>query len=81
LTASACALALLTLTGAAVLALGRHAAYALGWLAATVVSAALLVLPGDLNPRAVLSLAVGPLVGVLVHAFVVRREIVRARLG
>lgn len=74
LTASAAALALLTLTGAAVLALGRHRAYATGWVTATVVSAAvLLVAPGSVELRAVLSLAAGPLVGVLVHAVAVRR--------
>lgn len=73
LTASACALALLTLTGAAVLALGRHRAYAAGWLVATAVSAALLLAPWSLEVRAVVSLAAGPLVGVVVHAVAVRR--------
>lgn len=73
LTASAVALGLLTLTGAAVLALGRHRAYAAGWVVATVVSAAVLLAPGPLELRAVLSLACGPLVGVLVHAAAVRR--------
>jgi O-antigen/teichoic acid export membrane protein len=73
LTASACALALLTLTGAAVLALGRHRAYAAGWLVATAVSAAVLLAPWSLETRAVVSLAAGPLVGVLVHAVAVRR--------
>lgn len=73
LMAGACALALLTLTGAAVLALGRHRAYAAGWLVATAVSAGVLLAPGSLAVRAVLSLAVGPLVGVVVHAVAVRR--------
>jgi O-antigen/teichoic acid export membrane protein len=73
LTASACALALLTLTGAAVLALGRHRAYATGWLVATAVSAAVLLLPASLELRAVVSLAAGPLVGVVLHAVAVRR--------
>ncbi|GIG36087.1 hypothetical protein [Cellulomonas pakistanensis] len=74
LTASACALALLTLTGAAVLALGRHRAYAAGWLVATAVSAAVLLAPWSLEARAVASLAAGPLVGVVVHAVAVRRS-------
>lgn len=73
LMASACALALLTLTGAAVLALGRHRAYAAGWLVATAVSTGMLLAPGSLAVRAVLSLAVGPLVGVAVHAVAVHR--------
>ncbi|WP_431837332.1 hypothetical protein [Cellulomonas sp. Y8] len=79
LTASACALALLTLTGAAVLALGRHRAYAAGWLVATAVSAVLLLMPWSLEARAVVSLAAGPLVGVLVHAVAVRRATVGHR--
>ncbi|WP_158372266.1 hypothetical protein [Cellulosimicrobium cellulans] len=73
LTASAVALGLLTLTGAAVLALGRHRAYAAGWVVATAVSAVVLLMPGSLELRAVLSLSCGPLVGVLVHAAAVRR--------
>lgn len=68
LTLTAGALALLTLTGAAVLALGEHRRYALGWLAATVCSALVLLVPGSLEPRVIASLALGPVIGVIVHA-------------
>lgn len=67
LTLTAALLALLTMTGAATLALGGHRAYGLGWFVATVCSAAVLLLPGGLETRAIASLAVGPVIGVLVH--------------
>ncbi|KQY47495.1 hypothetical protein [Cellulomonas sp. Root137] len=67
LTFAAALLALLTLTGAAVLALDRHAAYTAGWIAATLVSTIILLLPLPVELRAVLSLGVGPVVGVVVH--------------
>lgn len=73
LTLTAAGLALLTLTGAATLALGRHRAYATGWLVATACSAAVLLIPGTLEIRVVASLAAGPLTGVLVHVASMRR--------
>jgi hypothetical protein len=67
---------LLTLTGAASLALDHHAAYLGGWLAATGATAALLlVVPGSLETRVVVSLLVAPLVGMVVHMlFGARRD-------
>lgn len=75
LTLAAALMALLTLTGAAALALGRHRAYATGWFLATLGAAAVLMVPGPLEARAVASLATGPLVGVLVHVLAVRRAL------
>lgn len=75
LTLTAALVALLTLTGAATLALGGHRAYALGWLTATVCSALVLLLPGSVAARTVASLAVGPVFGVLVHVVWVRRAL------
>lgn len=72
LTAAAAGLAVLTLTGAAVLALGRHRAFATGWVLATATSTALLLLPLPLEVRGILSLGVGPLVGVAAHAVALR---------
>lgn len=60
-------IAVLTLTGAAAVALDRHGAYLAGWLAATVVSVAVLVPPGQLETRVICSLVAGPVVGALVH--------------
>lgn len=79
LTLAAAVLALLTLTGAAAIAVRAHGAFSLGWVAATVVAAALLLLPGSVETRAVLSLAIGPLVGVVVHATAVRRAFAARR--
>ena len=81
LTLTAAVLALLTLTGAATLALGRHRAYAAGWLVATVCSTAVLLLPGALEGRVIASLGAGPLVGVLVHVAAVRRALRADRPG
>jgi O-antigen/teichoic acid export membrane protein len=66
-------LALLTLTGAVTLAVGRHRAYAGGWLLATAVCAVALMLPLSLPARGITSLLVGPLVGVAVHAATIAR--------
>lgn len=74
LTLTAAGLALLTLTGAAVLALGEHRRYALGWLAATVCSGLALLLPGSLDARVLVSLALGPVIGVVVHATALGRR-------
>lgn len=78
LTLTAALLALLTLTGAATLALGGHRAFALGWFLASATSALALLVPGPLEARVVLSLALGPLVGLAVHVAHVGRTL-RAR--
>ncbi|HET9876093.1 MAG TPA: hypothetical protein VFQ37_10040 [Mycobacterium sp.] len=74
LTSAAVAIALLTLTGAAAVAAALHRAYALGWVAATVVSTSLLLLPMDLSTRAAVALLCGPLVGIVVHLTALRTE-------
>lgn len=68
LTFAAVLMAVLTLLGTAVIALGYHRAYSAGWVTATIVAILLLLLPLPVDMRCVLSLTVGPLVGVLVHA-------------
>lgn len=65
--------ALLTLSGAASLALEHHTAYVVGWVAATVVTMTILVLPGSMETRTVVALLVGPLVGIPIHLFAGRR--------
>ena len=67
LTTAAVAIALLTLTGAAVVAAALHRAYSLGWVGATLASVLLLLLPLDLQTRTVVALLCGPLVGIAVH--------------
>ena len=72
LTSAAAVMAILTLTGAATLALGLHRGYAVGWLAATVVTVLLLLLPLPLDVRVIASLTSGPVLGVLIHLWAVR---------
>jgi O-antigen/teichoic acid export membrane protein len=67
LTAGAVAIALLTLTGAAVVAAALHRAYSFGWVGATVASTLLLLLPLGLQTRTVVALLCGPVVGMAVH--------------
>ncbi|KRD45745.1 hypothetical protein ASE38_11175 [Cellulomonas sp. Root930] len=67
LTVAAATLALLVLTGAATLALGSHRAFATGWVLASLVTLAMLLTPLPLEQRSILSLVLGPLVGVVIH--------------
>jgi hypothetical protein len=69
LTGAGALLALLTLTGTAVLALGRHRAYSTGWAVASILAVVLLLLPGSLEQRVLVSLWVSPLVGAAIHAW------------
>lgn len=59
--------AVLTLTGAATVAVDRHGVFLAGWLSATVVTTLVLLLPGGLEQRVLTSLALGPAVGIAVH--------------
>lgn len=67
LVVSAGLMAALTITGAATVALDHHHVYLAGWVAATVVSLLVLLLPAGLDARVVASLVAGPLVGAAVH--------------
>lgn len=65
--ASGC-LGVLTLTGAYVLASGKHTVFAAGWVTAAVISVVgIATLPGALSVKAILALLAGPLAGVVVH--------------
>ncbi|WP_374007739.1 lipopolysaccharide biosynthesis protein [Leifsonia sp. LS-T14] len=57
----------LFVSGSAVLARNQHGLYAAGWVAASIVTLALLFLPLPLPERAALALAAGPAVGLVVH--------------
>ena len=72
LTLAAACLALLTLTGAATLAHGRHKSYATGWFLSSAASVALITTDLPLASRSVLSLGVGPLLGIGIHLAGVR---------
>lgn len=66
-TLGATMLALLTVSGAAAVAVGAHRWFAAGWWAATAVSIALLYLPLGVEGRVATALLAGPVVGVAVH--------------
>ena len=68
LTGAGALLALLTLTGTAVLALGKHRAYSAGWAVASILAVLLLLPPWALEQRVLLSLWISPLVGASIHA-------------
>ena len=72
LTLGATFTAVLMVTGAVTLAVGRHRAYLIGWLLATVVAVAILFGPGTLELRSVLALIAGPTLGVLFHLIVLK---------
>lgn len=59
--------ALLTITGAAAVALDHHGVYLAGWVAATLTAIVTLLVPWGLEARVVASLLTGPAVGVAVH--------------
>lgn len=73
LVAAAVLIGELFVSGAAVLALHRHGAYAVGWVIASVVTVAALFVPLELTTRAAVALIVGPLVGLAVHVGVLAR--------
>lgn len=81
LTLAAACVAVLTLTGSLCQALTRHAAFLAGWVVALVVAVAVLLLPADLEVRAAVALAVGPLVGIGVHVRALRRASASGRVA
>jgi hypothetical protein len=68
-------IALLTVTGAAAVALDHHTVYLVGWICATLAAIAVLLTPWSLEIRVVVSLLVGPVVGVAVHLALGRQRI------
>lgn len=69
---AAAPLAILSLTGTAVIALDRHRAFTLGWIAAAAGVILLLLLPGSLQARVIISLIGGPLIGIGIHLWALR---------
>ncbi len=72
LTLAGGSLALLTISGSAVIAVGRHSWYAAGWVLAAVGAGALLLLDLPLAVRTALSLAIGPVPGIALHLWALR---------
>jgi hypothetical protein len=57
----------LVITGAALLARGRHAIYAGGWVVAALAQVVLMATPGPLINRLMIALFVAPTIGILAH--------------
>jgi O-antigen/teichoic acid export membrane protein len=74
LTAAASVLALLTLTGGMCVALNRHRISSLGWVSAGALTLIVLLLPLEADLRAVVSLLLGPLLGVSIHTVALSRR-------
>lgn len=76
---AASVLAALTVTSSAVLAMGQHRTYAVGWLIAIFVSVWVLFMPASLETRAVLALVLGPATATafLLRAVLRRRSLSR----
>jgi hypothetical protein len=69
---SAGLVALMSLTGSALLAQSRHVPYAAGWVVAAVATVGLLLTPGDPVPRTLTALLVAPALGLVVHLASIR---------
>jgi hypothetical protein len=63
----------LFVTGSAVLARGAHGAYVVGWALAAAGTVALLLVPGELLDRIVVSVVVAPVLGIIVHLVALAR--------
>lgn len=61
-------LGILCVSGPLALGLSHHGIYVGGWVVAAVSSVLVLAMPGALVPRMLVSLAIGPAIGVMVHA-------------
>ncbi|WP_375384730.1 hypothetical protein [uncultured Microbacterium sp.] len=72
---SAGLVALLSLTGSALLAESRHAAYAAGWIVAAVATVVLLLVPTDPTLRTLTAVLVAPILGLAVHLWVIAAEV------
>ncbi len=72
LVASSGFVAALAITGPALLARGQHSAVTAGWVVAVAVLVTSLLLPLPVTERALIALAVGPVVGLALHAVALR---------
>lgn len=67
LVASSALIALITVSGSAVLSRSQHLVYSLGWGLAAIVTIAVMALPIDLTQRVEFALVAAPIVGLAVH--------------
>lgn len=67
LVATSGVLAVLCVSGTLTLARSQHGVFTAGWIFAAVATVLALLIPGDLAPRMLVALAIGPTLGILVH--------------
>jgi hypothetical protein len=67
-------LGILCVSGPLALSRSQHHVYTTGWVVAAAISTAVLLVPGDPATRMIVSLAIGPAVGVAVHVIGVFRH-------
>ena len=79
LVASAGLVGALCATGPAVLARSEHMVFTAGWVIAAVATVLLLLVPGDLETRAIVALAVGPILGLVAHVVGLWRSLASTR--
>ncbi|HYI32410.1 MAG TPA: hypothetical protein VEX88_03010 [Glaciibacter sp.] len=80
LVATSGVLAVLCVSGPLTLARSQHGVFTAGWIVAATATVLALLIPGDLAPRMLLSLAVGPILGILVHLGGIHARERRSRL-
>ena len=78
LVGSSALVAILCLTGSAVLARSLHLAYSAGWLTAALVTLACVLLPLPFETRTLIALFAGPIAGIVIHLVAARRGTVTA---
>jgi len=79
LTAAAISLAVLTVSGAAALAISQHRAFATGWVVAAIVTIGLLWLPVTPLLRPAIAVGIGPLLGAAILWWAIHRHDARVR--
>jgi hypothetical protein len=67
LVATSGVLAVMCVSGPLTLSRSQHGVFTAGWIVAAAVSVLMLLIPGELAPRMLLSLALGPMLGIVVH--------------
>lgn len=73
--------AALCVTGSAALSHSLHSIFSLGWAVAAITTVGLLFVPLSAEPRVVVALALGPLIGLLVHGIGLARALFSSGRG
>jgi len=73
-------LAMLSVTGAFTLSRAQHGLFSAGWIGAAIVTVGtLIIVPGSVEARTLVALAVGPVIGIAVHVVGLATQSLRVR--